>query len=55
MGKWSVVLADLSENALFAACSLAIQDMENWFSENYLKLNLQKTGLINFSKSKPNY
>jgi len=51
----SVVLADLSENALSAACSFAIQDMENWCSDNCLKLNLQKNALINFSKSKPNY
>lgn len=51
----SVILACSTNKTLSSFCSKTLQTMEEWCAENCLRLNVEKTRLLNFDKQKQNY
>lgn len=47
----SIMLAELSVEALSRDCSVAAEQMRQWCANNSLTLNTDKTGLITFEKT----
>ena len=50
----SVILADPTAGGLSRGCSWIADQMQSWCQNNNLKLNVEKTGLIAFNKTKQN-